>query len=101
MADSTSDNLLARLDERTISFARSLDHIAAENRALAERMLTALEKHAVDDKNHFDRHDGMLGSEDERLKKLENWQANIMGRMAVVAIGAGTVMAVVGWLLKL
>lgn len=72
-----SDNeLLARLDERTLQFARTLDFIAAENRELANKMITALDKHADDDNARFDKHD-------TRIKLLENWRWYILGALAI------------------
>jgi hypothetical protein len=81
MARNQSDNeLLARLDERTANFAKTLDFMAAENRELSKAMLAALETHKGDDNTRFDR-------ADMRLKILENWRWWILGAMAIIGIG--------------
>lgn len=100
MARANDSELLARLDERTLAFGKTLDFIAAENRDLSNKMLAALERHSGDDKDNFKKHDDEFGTHDDRLKKLENWQANMMGRWLMLTAVAGLVAGIVSWALK-
>jgi hypothetical protein len=73
--DRTGD-LLARLDERTKGFQRSLDFLAEENRRQTEALLAALKDHLSEDDNRFSTHD-------TRIKFLENWRFWILGAIAL------------------
>ena len=80
-----SDNeLLARLDERTVGFTKTLDFMAAENRELSKAMLAALQKHAGDDDTRFAKHGDTAEKHDGRIRTLENWRWYIVGTIAAV-----------------
>ena len=71
-AKNNAEAMLARLDERTAAFARSLDELRQNQTKHAEQILAALKMHMDDDATHFKEHDG-------RLKLLERWRWLIVG----------------------
>lgn len=77
MAVNKSNELLARLDERTVSFQKSLDGLIQENRDGIQQVVAAVKEHAADDVRKFDLHDS-------RLKVLENWRWYVLGGLAVI-----------------
>lgn len=68
----SAEAMLARLDERTASFARSLDELRQGQAKAAEQILTVLREHIADDKIKFETHD-------TRLKGLEGWKKIVYG----------------------
>lgn len=75
--DNEDSKLLARLDERTFQFGKSLDFLAQENREMFKRVMEALDKHSNDDTARF-------ASDNKRLVALENWRWLVLGGAAVL-----------------
>lgn len=87
MAINKSNELLARLDERTVNFQKSLDDLVRENREGMQTVIAAVKEHVGDDVKRFDGHD-------VRLKVLENWRWYILGGLAVIGL-------LLAWYLKI
>ena len=68
----SAEAMLARLDERTAAFARSLDDLRQAQAKHAEQVLDAL-------KTHMDHDDKRFGDQDVRLKGLEGWKKYAYG----------------------
>ena len=84
MAVNKSNELLVRLDERTLTFEKSLNFLMAENRQGIQQVIAALKEHATDDAKNFDAHDKKFDAQDIRVKILENWRWYILGALATI-----------------
>jgi len=102
------DVMLGRLDERTASLKAAVENLLAMHQAgtkevtaaLAavqaakeadtKEVLLAIKEHMMEDTKRF-------GEHDLRIKDIEIWKSNFMGKVAGIILVAGGILGLIAW----